>query len=46
MIDTNKKDATDTVARIFEDREADALGEPQLEPSEAWVLERASGAIT
>ncbi len=29
MIGTNKKDATDTVARILEDREAGTLNEPK-----------------
>jgi ferredoxin/flavodoxin---NADP+ reductase len=32
VIGTNKKDATDTVARILEDREAGALNQPTVEP--------------
>lgn len=41
VIGTNKKDATDTVARIIEDRDAGKLGDPAVEgDAEAWLRER------
>jgi ferredoxin/flavodoxin---NADP+ reductase len=46
VIGTNKKDAADTVARLLEDREAGALGAPELEPTEEWIAERAPRAVT
>ena len=49
VIGTNKKDATDTVARIVEDRDAGVLGSAPLADADdtaAWLAERAPEAIT
>lgn len=46
VIGTNKKDATDTVARLLEDRDEGRLGSPQLEPTEDWLQERAPRHVT
>ncbi|MGZ4310737.1 MAG: NADP oxidoreductase, partial [Solirubrobacteraceae bacterium] len=51
VIGTNKKDAADTVARIIEDAEADALSQPSGELSDpeavaAWLTERVPGHVT
>ena len=49
VIGTNKKDAADTVARILEDAEAQALAAPaphDTEAIEAWLAERAPEAVT
>jgi len=46
VIGTNKKDATDTVARVLEDRDESRLGAPELEPSEDWVLGKAPNAVS
>jgi ferredoxin--NADP+ reductase len=49
VIGTNKKDATDTVARIVEDAEAGRLGTPtaaDAEDTAAWLAERAPDAVT
>jgi ferredoxin--NADP+ reductase len=49
VIGTNKKDATDTVARILEDREADALNTPAApDPAETaeFYAQRAPDAVT
>ena len=41
VIGTNKKDATDTVAKIIEDRAAGKLGSPTIdEDSEVWLVSR------
>ena len=44
VIGTNKKDAADTVAKIVEDAEARALGEP-VSASADWLLELVPGAV-
>ena len=44
MIGTNKKDATDTVAKIVADAESGALGEPICHDPE-WIVERVPGAV-
>jgi ferredoxin--NADP+ reductase len=51
VIGTNKKDASDTVARIVEDSEAGALGEPSPEDADAeaiagWLRERVPDLVT
>ncbi len=51
VIGTNKKDAADTVARILEDEQAQALGrpDPQLadaEAVEAWLADRTPQLVT
>ncbi len=51
VIGTNKKDATDTVARILEDEQAGAIGRPDpaladADAVETWLAERASGLVT
>ena len=51
VIGTNKKDAADTVARIMEDVESDALSEPSPELADpdavaAWLNERVPGHVT
>jgi ferredoxin--NADP+ reductase len=46
VIGTNKKDATDTVARVLEDHDESRLGAPELEPSEDWVLGKAPNAVS
>src|ERR1700760_174365 len=51
VIGTNKKDAADTVARILEDEESDALSTPDAEWADAdaveeWLNERAPGLVT
>ncbi|HWE11794.1 MAG TPA: FAD-dependent oxidoreductase [Solirubrobacteraceae bacterium] len=51
VIGTNKKDATDTVARILEDTEAGSLGQPQPELADAdsvaaWLTERVPDLVT
>ncbi len=51
VIGTNKKDAADTVARIREDAQAGALGDPdpaltQADAIAAWVAERAPDHVT
>jgi ferredoxin--NADP+ reductase len=51
VIGTNKKDAADTVARIVEDSEAGALGEPSPEDADAeaiagWLRERVPDLVT
>ncbi len=51
VIGTNKKDAADTAARIVEDAEAGALGEPVPEDSDAeavaaWLRERVPDLVT
>ena len=47
VIGTNKKDASDTVAAILEDRDAGRLGEPRHadEPAE-WLMDRVPAAVT
>jgi ferredoxin--NADP+ reductase len=51
VIGTNKKDATDTVARILADAEAGSIGQPQSELADgesvhAWLSERVPGLVT
>src|SRR4051794_3482197 len=49
VIGTNKKDASDTVSKLVEDRDAGKLGEPsQPDPEaiEAWLAERVPGLVT
>ena len=49
VIGTNKKDASDTVARMLEDREAGKLNEPtKPDPNEieAWLRGRVAGLVT
>jgi ferredoxin/flavodoxin---NADP+ reductase len=51
VIGTNKKDATDTVARILEDAEAGRLRQPAPDTADAdavraWVTERAPDHVT
>ena len=51
VIGTNKKDAADTVARIVEDTEADALNSPDPDKADAdavteWLTERAPDHVT
>lgn len=51
VIGTNKKDAADTVARILEDAEADALGRPVPDAADpeavaAWLTERVPEVVT
>ena len=49
VIGTNKKDASDTVAKVVADAEAGALPEPPVsDPDEiaAWLAERAPDAVT
>ena len=46
VIGTNKKDATDTVARILEDAEAGRLGQPVAGDPVDWLAERAPDAVT
>lgn len=49
VIGTNKKDATDTVARVVEDQEAGTLGRAPLADAEAtaeWLAERVPDAVT
>ena len=50
VIGTNKKDANDTVARILEDVEANALNEPAIESDgdevTAWVTSKVPTAVT
>jgi ferredoxin--NADP+ reductase len=49
IIGTNKKDATDTVARIAEDVDAGRLNEPaqaDAEATEAWLGARLGGLVT
>jgi ferredoxin--NADP+ reductase len=51
VIGTNKKDATDTVARILADAEAGSIGQPQPELADAesvheWLSERVPGLVT
>jgi ferredoxin--NADP+ reductase len=44
VIGTNKKDAADTVARIVEDADAGALGEPELNEPQ-WIVDRLPSSI-
>ena len=51
VIGTNKKDAADTVARILEDADADALGRPSPELADAeavmvWLSEKVPELVT
>jgi ferredoxin--NADP+ reductase len=49
VIGTNKKDASDTVARLLEDRDAGMLNEPAQPDREAiatWLAERVPGLVT
>jgi ferredoxin--NADP+ reductase len=49
VIGTNKKDATDTVAKVLQDREAGTLNEPGVDDREATAAlyaERAPDAVT
>jgi ferredoxin--NADP+ reductase len=49
VIGTNKKDAADTVARMLEDAEANALNapaEPDPDAIEAWLTERVPDHVT
>jgi len=49
VIGTNKKDASETVARLIEDRDAGRLNEPaQPDPDEieAWLRGRVAGLVT
>src|SRR3954470_10950121 len=49
IIGTNKKDASDTVARILEDVEGGRLNEPEqpdAERTERWLAERLGGLVT
>jgi len=49
VIGTNKKDASDTVARLLEDAEAGRLnepGEPDTEAVEAWLRSEVPGLVT
>jgi ferredoxin/flavodoxin---NADP+ reductase len=51
VIGTNKKDAADTIARIAEDAEAGALGEPATGAADSeavsqWLAERAPDHVT
>jgi ferredoxin--NADP+ reductase len=49
VIGTNKKDATDTVARIVEDAEAGVLNDPvrpDADELEAWLVERVPDVVT
>src|SRR5215212_2478477 len=49
VIGTNKKDATDTVARLLEDAEAGRLNEPaepDTEAVEAWLRSEVPGLVT
>jgi ferredoxin/flavodoxin---NADP+ reductase len=51
VIGTNKKDAADTVARILEDAESGALGDPDPGLSDpdavaAWLTERVPHHVT
>ncbi|HEY6524911.1 MAG TPA: FAD-dependent oxidoreductase [Solirubrobacteraceae bacterium] len=51
VIGTNKKDASDTVAKILQDAEADALGQPDPGLAEskavaAWLTERVPDHVT
>ncbi|MBV9047269.1 MAG: FAD-dependent oxidoreductase [Solirubrobacterales bacterium] len=49
VIGTNKKDATDTVAKVLEDAEAGALndpGSPDPDETALWIAERAPAAVT
>jgi ferredoxin/flavodoxin---NADP+ reductase len=51
VIGTNKKDATDTVARIVEDEQAGSIGRPDpaladADAVETWLAERTSGLVT
>ena len=45
VIGTNKKDAADTVAKIVEDADSGALGEP-IGHDPGWILERVSHAVS
>jgi ferredoxin/flavodoxin---NADP+ reductase len=44
VIGTNKKDAADTVAKVVEDAQAGALGEPATHDPE-WIFERVPAAV-
>jgi ferredoxin--NADP+ reductase len=51
VIGTNKKDAADTVARIIEDADSDALNHPDADKADAdavagWLTERAPDHVT
>jgi ferredoxin--NADP+ reductase len=49
VIGTNKKDASDTVARMLEDREAGKLNEPakpNRDEIETWLRSRVAGLVT
>ena len=49
VIGTNKKDAADTVAKIRQDAEAGALGDPAVDDADdgrGWLAERAPDAVT
>ena len=50
VIGTNKKDASDTIARLLEDAEAGRLNEPtgEWEPDaiEAWLRSQVPGLVT
>jgi ferredoxin/flavodoxin---NADP+ reductase len=49
VIGTNKKDAADTVAKVLEDADADALNEPanpDADATAAWIAERIPTAVT
>jgi ferredoxin--NADP+ reductase len=49
VIGTNKKDAADTVARIVEDRDADALNtpaQPDADAIAAWLVDRVPDVVS
>ena len=49
VIGTNKKDASDTIARLIEDRDAGGLNEPvqpDPEETEPWLRARVAGLVT
>jgi ferredoxin--NADP+ reductase len=49
VIGTNKKDATDTLSRLFEDAEAGRLGDPANPGRDAidpWLRSRVAGLVT
>ena len=48
VIGTNKKDATDTIVKLVEDRDQSKLNEPALADTdiESWLRERVPGLVT
>jgi ferredoxin--NADP+ reductase len=49
VIGTNKKDATDTIVKLVEDRDAGRLNNPpnpDPDAIESWLRERVSGLVT